>query len=129
MKIAVTSQNFKTVTNHAGHARRFLVYTIGENGVPTETDRLSLPEEMAFHNFHGEGTHPIDGVDVMLSASFGMGFVERMKRRGIVVSVAQKPTPLEAVNDYLMNGQILPKQEQGTGCNCSCTPEKQDRHP
>jgi hypothetical protein len=28
MKIAVTSQNFSTITGHAGRARRFLMYDI-----------------------------------------------------------------------------------------------------
>ena len=32
MKIAVTSQNFRTITPHAGTTRRFLVYEAAEGG-------------------------------------------------------------------------------------------------
>ncbi|HKJ77206.1 MAG TPA: nitrogen fixation protein, partial [Gammaproteobacteria bacterium] len=43
MEIAITSQNFRTVTGHAGKTRRFLVYEAGPGQEPVEVDRLDLP--------------------------------------------------------------------------------------
>ena len=83
MKIAVTSQNFRTGTGHAGRARRFLIYNAEPGAEPALAARLDLPKELAMHEFHGAGAHPIDGVDVILSQGFGEGFARRMARRGI----------------------------------------------
>lgn len=55
MKIAVTSQNYRTVTPHAGKTRRFLVYDVSPDRVPTEVERLDLPRDMSLHEFHGDG--------------------------------------------------------------------------
>ena len=34
MRIAVTSQNFKTITGHAGKSRRFLIYDLEPGSAP-----------------------------------------------------------------------------------------------
>lgn len=106
MKVAVTSQNFKTVTGHAGKTRRFLVYDIGSPCSPRELERLDLPKEMAFHEFRGDA-HPIDGVDALITASAGPGFVARLAQRGIEVVVCGESDPLTAVRDYIA-GTVKP---------------------
>jgi hypothetical protein len=65
MKIAVTSQNFRTITGHAGKTRRFLVYE-AEGSEVREIQRLDLPKEQSFHELPGDAAHPIDGVDVLI---------------------------------------------------------------
>ena len=40
MKIAVSSQNFRTVTAHAGKARRFIVFDLATPCTPREVERL-----------------------------------------------------------------------------------------
>lgn len=106
MKVAVTSQNFRTVTGHAGKTRRFLVYDISSPCSPCEIDRIDLPKEMAFHEFRGDA-HPIDGVDALITASAGPGFVARLAQRGIEVVVCGEADPLIAVRDYLA-GTVKP---------------------
>ena len=108
MKIAVTSQNFKTITNHAGKARRFIVFNVDEAGNIEELSRLDLPQEMAFHNFQGN-EHPLDGVDALLSASFGLGFMNKMARRGITASLVNTTDIKTAIDEFLKNGQIVPE--------------------
>jgi predicted Fe-Mo cluster-binding NifX family protein len=117
MKIAVTSQNFRTVTGHAGRARRFLIYDAAPGADPAETGRLDLPLDQTFHESGDAGDHPIDGVDVLLSAGFGDHFVEVMARRGIRTAATDKEDPAEAVRDYLV------RFADGTvpavaGCDC-----------
>jgi predicted Fe-Mo cluster-binding NifX family protein len=106
MKIAVTSQNFRTITGHAGKTRRFLVYEASPD-VVQELARLDLPKELAFHEFRGPGPHPVDGVDVLLTASCGDGFVRRLAGRGIRVIATSESDPLAAVR-RVVAGQPLP---------------------
>ena len=107
MKIAVTSQNFRTVTPHAGKTRRFLIYSVEEGQKPVEIDRLDLPKDMSFCNFTGE-QHPIDGVDVVLSASFGAGFDRKLAKRSIQASITTQADPLAAISEFLEKGPMLP---------------------
>jgi predicted Fe-Mo cluster-binding NifX family protein len=105
MKIAVTSQNFRTVTPHAGRTRRFLVYEAAEGGEPVEVDRLDLPKELSMHEFHADTPHPLDAVDVIIAGSFGEGFAARMAKRGIVAVATNLADPVEAVKEYLARPQ------------------------
>jgi predicted Fe-Mo cluster-binding NifX family protein len=109
MKIAVTSQNFRTVTPHAGRTRRFLVYRPEPAGEPVEIDRLDLPKEMAMHEFHQNGPHPLDTVDVVIAGSFGDGFARRMAKRGITAVTTDKTDPVDAVRDFLAHSDRLPR--------------------
>lgn len=118
MRIAVTSQNFRTVTGHAGRARRFLIYGVQPDAEPVEVDRLDLPKELAMHDFHGAGPHPIDGVDVILSEGFGEGFAQRMARRGILAVATEEIDPVEAVKAYVTRQQTGADPLAGATCGC-----------
>ncbi len=107
MRIAVTSQNFRTVTGHAGKSRRFLVFEATAGTAPREVERIDLPREMSFHEFHGEGAHPVDGVDAVITGSCGAGFARRLAGRGIRVAVTQQEDPLAAVQSYV-EGSLTP---------------------
>ncbi len=100
MKIAVTSQNFRTITGHAGKTRRFIIYETDNNRSAAEVDRLDLPKEMSMHAFQGE-EHPIDGVDYLITQSCGPGFIAKLKQRGIEVIVSGESDPLTAVKTLL----------------------------
>ena len=100
MKIAVTSQNFKSVTGHAGKSRRFIVFKVGTPCDIPEVVWLDLPMEMSFHEFSG-GTHPLDDMDVILTASAGQGFVAKLAQRGVEVITCGETDPRKAVRDYL----------------------------
>jgi len=106
MKIAVTSQNFRTVTGHAGKARRFLVYEADGETV-REVGRLDLPKEQSFHELHGDAPHPIDGVDVLVTGGCGENFVARMARRGIRVVATSETDPVTAAR-LVSTGRSLP---------------------
>lgn len=99
MIIAVTSQNFRTVTAHAGKARRFLVYDVQPGAQPVEIDRIDLPKEMSFHAFHEDAPHPVQtaGVERLVTGGCGEGFRGRMARLGIGLVVSEETDPLEAV--------------------------------
>lgn len=109
MRIAITSQNFKTITNHAGKARRFLVYEAGDQSLPMEVERLDLPAEMSLHAYHGED-HPLFllGLEVLITQSAGQGLVQRLSRHGIRVLVTSESDPVPAVSRVAAGVPLAP---------------------
>lgn len=97
MRFAITSQNFRTITGHAGKARRFIVYDVNGPEQIVEVDRLDLPIEMAMHGFDDRHAHPLDGTDILITGGAGDGFVMRMARRGVRVLRTGETDPLEAI--------------------------------
>jgi len=111
MRIAVASQNFRTITPHAGVTRRFLVYEAAPGEAPREVDRLDLPKELAIREFAGAGSHPLDVVDAVIVGSAGSGFVRRMAARGVATVVTSELDPLRAVTSHL-DGSLSPAQSK-----------------
>lgn len=109
MKIGVTSQNFRTITGHAGKTRRFLVFSRDGEGRAIEIDRLDLPKELSMHEFRGDA-HPIDSLDVLITGGCGEGFRQRMASRGIRVVTTSETNPETAVAAVL-DGLPLPEAE------------------
>lgn len=112
MKIAITSQNFRTITAHAGKSRRFLILGRNDQGELVEIDRLDLPKEMSMHEFKGV-EHPLFDSDVLLTASAGQGFIRRLQEHNIQVICTSETDPYAAANAFL-DGKPLPAAEQHT---------------
>jgi predicted Fe-Mo cluster-binding NifX family protein len=113
MKIAVTSQNFRTITQHAGKTRRFLIYEQdSKTGQAHELARLNLPKQMSMHEFQGD-SHPIFEMDYLITGSSGQGFIQRMKREGVEVIITSEQDPVVAVT-ALLEGKPLPPPEPHT---------------
>ncbi|MBB4287217.1 NifB/NifX family molybdenum-iron cluster-binding protein [Roseospira goensis] len=106
MRIGFTSQNFRTITGHAGRTRRFLVYDLAADGSATEVERLDLPMEMCMHAFHGQGPHPLDTLDVLVTKECGPDFVTRMARRGVTVVVSAEDTDPASVLRGIAEGRV-----------------------
>ena len=82
VRIAVTSQNRKTVTEHAGQCRKFWIYETRGGQVLGKT-LLELPREASFHASPAGVEHPLDDIDVLITAGIGDGLRQRLARRGI----------------------------------------------
>jgi len=85
MKIAVSSQDFRKVSGHAGQARRWLVMAAEDGSDPVVAEQLELPPALVFHHFKGSGVHPLDAASVLITRFAGDGFVTKMRKRGIEV--------------------------------------------
>ena len=109
MKIGVTSQNFKTITGHAGKTRRFLVFSASEEGQWVEVDRLNLTKDMSIHEFKGRA-HPVDDFDVLITAGCGQGFINKMAGRGVNVVATSETDPAKAVNDFAAGVTLAPAE-------------------
>ncbi|MBK5966012.1 nitrogen fixation protein [Thiocystis minor] len=108
MRIAVTSQNFRTITGHAGKSRRFLILEADGVSAPVEIDRLDLPMDLSLHDYHGDD-HPLFELqlDAIVTQGAGQGFIQRLSRHGIRVHTTSATDPVEAVN-AIATGKALP---------------------
>jgi predicted Fe-Mo cluster-binding NifX family protein len=111
MKIAVTSQNRREITEHAGRCRKFWIYDIEDKQVVNKS-LLEIPVEQSFHESSSHDPHPLDDVAVLISAGMGQGMVNRLASKGIVAVVTTQKDPDLAVNAYL-NGQLKASIGQG----------------
>jgi hypothetical protein len=107
MKIAVTSQNFRTITQHAGKARRFLIFERNPaTGRAQAIARLDLPKTMSMREFRG-ADHPIFEMDYLITGGCQQAFSRRLASAGVEVVVTGEQDPLTAVT-ALIEGTPLP---------------------
>lgn len=107
MRIAVTSQNRKTVTGHAGKCRKFWIYDIEGNEIKGK-NLLELPIEQSFHESH-DAAHPLDDAHVLITASLGAGLQQRLKQKGMLAVATSETDPDRAVAAWLAG--TLPEVE------------------
>jgi predicted Fe-Mo cluster-binding NifX family protein len=100
MQIAITSQNRKTITEHAGQCRKFWVYEV-DKGVVRSKKLVELPLEQSFHHSSGAHEHPLDGINILISGSMGLGLHQRLKQKGIQAVVTMESDPDRAVAELL----------------------------
>jgi predicted Fe-Mo cluster-binding NifX family protein len=101
MKIAVTSQDRKTITAHAGMCRRFWIYAVDDGQQTGVKTLLELSKEQSLHESHGAGPHPLDAVDVLIAGGMGGGLADRLARRGIQAVVTAENDPDRAVAAFV----------------------------
>lgn len=113
MRIAVSSQNYRTVTGHAGKARRFIVFEADGKAPPREIERIDLDANMAIHGYHRNTAHPLDSMNALITGGAGEGFVRHLAARGVLVVATDEIEPILAVQAFLA-GRV--KSASG-GCN------------
>jgi len=132
MKIAVTSQNRRDITEHAGRCRNFWVFDVNDGRV-TGRSLLELPKEASFHDSSLHAAHPLDGVDLLIAGGMGAGLQARLARKGIEGVVTTETDPERAVLLWLAgslprtaphshaHGQDHEHEHEGGcgGCGCS----------
>lgn len=100
MKIAITSQNRRTITEHAGKCRKFWIYDIEEGQVAGKT-LLELPIDQSFHESSPHDPHPLDAVQVLITGGMGPGLQHRLAAKGITALMTAEIDPDQAVAAYL----------------------------
>jgi predicted Fe-Mo cluster-binding NifX family protein len=110
MKIAVATKDWIAVSGHAGKAASWLLYDLKDHraGHPLpQPVRVSLTPDQVFHYFKDDGPHPLDGVEIIVAASAGDGFLRHMKTRGTDVLLTGESDPAAALARILA-GEALP---------------------
>lgn len=108
MKIAVTSQNRKTITEHAGRCRKFWVFDIEGNRI-VDKALIELPKAQAFHDSSPHAPHPLDDVDILISGGMGAGLMMRLEGKNIKGVITRETDPERAVSRYLRGS--LPSEQ------------------
>ncbi len=106
MRIAVTSQNRRDITEHAGRCRNFWVFEVDGLQIVNRS-LLELPKDASFHDAPAHAPHPLDGVDVLIAGGMGGGLKSRLARRGIEALVTTETQPESAVRAWL-EGRLPP---------------------
>ncbi len=107
MKIAVASQNQKTISGHAGRVSRFYIYQIEETTREIiGKELITLAKEDILHiRFHESDNpwapHPIFAVDVVITGGAGPGFVNRLATQNTRVIITPETDPDLAVRQWL----------------------------
>jgi predicted Fe-Mo cluster-binding NifX family protein len=100
LRIAVSSQDRRTITGHAGRCRKFWVYEIRGSKVERKTLRELMPEQALHSSPLGDG-HPLDDVHVMITAGMSPFLYQRLQQGGIRPFVTEEADPDEAVRMLL----------------------------
>lgn len=110
MKIAIPTNNWLSVSGHAGQARCWLLYDL-EAHLPGEPlprpARVELAKEQLFHHFDDSLSHPLDGVEIVIAGSAGDGFIRHMRKRGADVLLTGEVSPAAAL-EHVIAGEALP---------------------
>nr|MBL8412001.1 hypothetical protein [Dechloromonas sp.] len=110
MKIAIATKDFTAVSGHAGQTRQWLVYDLSNhrsNQLLPAPVRVDLEKEQVLHVFDDSGPHPLDGIDIVVCASAGDGFIRHMKKRRAEVLLTGETDPAVAITRILA-GEALP---------------------
>ena len=81
MKIALASQNGRSLTGHAGKCRHFFIYD-SESGA---AQSLHLAPGQSLHDWPGHSPHSLAGVDAVVAASVGIGVAGKLRHCGVQV--------------------------------------------
>ena len=123
MKIAVTSQNKKTVTAHAGGCRKFWIYTLKDNKIEgKELLELTKNETLRYY-FHEDTTemppNKIFNVDILLTGSIGQGGINNLSRQNVKAYIISETDPDTAI-EKLINGKLESHAPQAHEKGHSC---------
>lgn len=101
MKIAVTSQDRSTITDHAGRCRAFWIYDTEYADIRAKR-LLELPNEEGFHDALPQ---PLRGINVLISGGMASTLRYRLKQQGVQAVTTMESDPDRAVSAWL-NGTL-----------------------
>ena len=124
MKIAITSQNKREITGHAGKCRKFWIYEINEGKISNK-ELLEFSKEESLHEVgHNGGVHPVlENLQAFITGGMGQGMVNRLQMQGIDGIITSETDPDKAITAYLAG--TLPRMVQEShshshGGQCGC---------
>ena len=100
MRIAITSQNRHSITEHAGKCRKFWIYDVREQRV-TNKQLVELPGGQRLHAQKNGLPTALSDINVLISGSMGRPLYLRLREQGILPLIACEDDPDRAVQDVL----------------------------
>lgn len=134
-KVALTFENQKTVSGHAGHCQHYLIYEIDDNG-SFQKQELNLSEEQTLHyTFHDDPSpnphNPLFDVDMLLVESIGNGAIKRLAQHHVAAHIIREEDPDIAIQK-LVEGKLEAYAPEGGhqhgGCGCGSGHHHEHEH-
>ena len=105
IKVAVTAQNRKTISSHAGVCRNYFIYTINDDNT-YEKELLELAKnETLRYTFHDDKSenpqNKIFNMDVILTGGIGLGAVNRLAAKKVTALIIKETEPDIAIEKFL----------------------------
>ena len=102
MRIAIAVKNdWCCVSGHAGQAPCWLIYDFQPGQPIPAPQRITLTREQFPHHFQDSGPHPLHGVEIMVAASAGDGYIRHMHKWGAQVLLTGETAPEVALGKIL----------------------------
>ena len=106
MKIAVTSQNIRSVTAHAGRCRKFWVYELPQGGAVLNKQFIELEIDETLHSMNSQLPARLSGINVLITANLGDSLRQKLLKVGVTTHLSTNDdTPDIALLNYLANEQ------------------------
>lgn len=102
MKIAIaTKPDWAHVSGHAGQTQQWLVFDCQPGQTIPAPERVLLTREQLPHYFKDDGPHPLHGVEILIAASAGDGYIRHMAKWGADVLLTGETDPYTALHKVL----------------------------
>lgn len=102
MKIAVAArEDWSQVSGHAGQTRNWLLFDCQPGEALPAPQRIELSKAQLPHHFRDDGPHPLHGVEIVVAASAGDGYLRHMQKWGAQVLLTGETDPLVALQKIL----------------------------
>ena len=99
--VGATKDHWSQVGGHVGQARDWLVFDCPPGAPLPEPRRVALTKEQLPHHFQGTAPHPLHGVEIMIAASAGDGYIRHMEKWGAQVVLTGETAPLIALQKII----------------------------
>lgn len=107
MKIAIaTKDDWTKVSGHAGKACDWLLFECQPGQPIPDPLRIRLTKEQLPHYFKDDGPHPLHGVDIVVAASAGDGYIRHMAKWGAQVLLTGE-TDARVALEKILAGEAL----------------------
>ncbi len=122
MKIAITTNNKKDITAHAGGCRHYLIYTVEKEKVINKELLHFKKEQTLKYTFHHdtnmEPQNKIFDMDIVLTGSIGQGAILKLAKQNVKAYIIEETDPDIAI-EKLLNGTLktISSQEHNHSCN------------
>ena len=129
MKIAIASDDRKTISSHFGRTKGFVIFEVEGKKIKGQEYRLNTftghargLEGRHEANHHGPILDALSDCKVVISRGMGRRIYNDLKEAGIEVLITEEMDVEKALDLYL-SGKLVDKPEMGCDHKCDCKHE------
>ena len=101
MKIAVTSQNVRNVTAHAGRCRKFWIYEFPEFGTEIDKKLVEVDINNTLHAMRASLPEALSEIDTLITAGIGESLKGKLLHAGVSTHISNQSLPDVAALEYM----------------------------